>query len=121
MINAHRFLFVMDPFETLNLATETSLLLMEDLLARGHVVLWAELSDLVLRQDKLHARVKSLKSVAPIVFDEPEEILADDVDAVLVRPDPPFDSTYLHLTYLLDFVTNNVLAAQSGPCAAQFQ
>lgn len=82
MNSAHRFLFVMDPFETLNLATETSLLLMEELLTRGHAVLWAELSDLVLRQDKLHARVKPLKSVAPIVFDEPQEIPVDDIDAV---------------------------------------
>lgn len=110
----HRFLFIMDPFETLNLATETSLLLMEELLARGHEVLWSELSDLVLRQDKLHAGAKSLKSVAPIVFDEAVEILVDDVDALLVRPDPPFDSTYLHLTYLLDFVSDDVLQLNPG-------
>ncbi len=120
MKQARRFLFVMDPFETLNLATETSLLLMEELLTRGHAVLWAELSDLVLRQDKLHARVKSLKSVAPIVFDEPEEIPVDDIDAVLVRPDPPFDSTYLHLTYLLDFVSDSVLQLNPGRALRNF-
>lgn len=120
MKQAHRFLFVMDPFETLNLTTETSLLLMEDLLARGHEVLWAELSDLVLRQDRLHARAKSLKSIAPIEFDAAQEICVDDIDALLVRPDPPFDSVYLHLTYLLDFVSDDVLQLNPGSALRNF-
>lgn len=114
MQQPHRFLFIMDPFDTLNLATETSLLFMEELLARGHEVLWCEIDGLILRQDKLFAEVKSVTSIAPIAFEEAREIAVDGVDALFVRPDPPFDSTYLHLTYLLDFVSGDVLQLNPG-------
>lgn len=113
---SRRFLFIMDPFETLNLETETSLLFMEELISRGHEVLWAEVSDLILRRNQLHARVRSVEQVAPVRFGEPEDVAVNGVDALLVRPDPPFDSTYLHLTYLLDFVADDVL--QLNPAAA---
>ena len=35
-----KFLFIMDPYETLNLETETSLLLMQELIDRGQAVFW---------------------------------------------------------------------------------
>lgn len=117
---AYRFLFVMDPFETLNLATETSLLFMEGLLARGHKVLWTEIDDLVLRQDKLFADVKQVSNVAPITFEDAGEIAVNDVDALMVRPDPPFDSTYLHLTYLLDLLSEDVLQLNPGRALRNF-
>lgn len=116
MQHTKRFLFIMDPFETLNLATETSLLFMEELLSRGHEVLWTEVSDLVLRKDQLHACIRPVKQVAPVAFGDATEIAVNDVDALLVRPDPPFESVYLHLTYLLDFVSQDVL--QLNPAAA---
>lgn len=116
MHRTHNFLFIMDPVETLNLATETSLLFMEELLTRGHKVLWAEVGDLILRQDKLFASVKAVSSIAPITFNEATEISVNDVDVLLVRPDPPFDTGYLHLTYLLDFVAPGVL--QLNPATA---
>lgn len=79
----------MDPFKTLNLETETSILFMEELLSRGHEVLWAEVSDLVLRRNQLFARIKPVTQVSPIAFGKLEEVAVNDVDALLVRPDPP--------------------------------
>jgi len=37
-----KFLFVMDPFESLNLETETSLILMQELIERGQRVFWLQ-------------------------------------------------------------------------------
>lgn len=116
MSSHHTFLFVMDAFETLNLETETSLLLMEDLLERGHEVLWAELESLILRDGNLWARAQPVKAAVPFVLRETAEIAIGDVDALLVRTDPPFDETYLHLTYLLDFVPDHVV--QFNPAKA---
>lgn len=116
MYQTKQFLFVMDPLQTLNLATETSLLFIEELLARGHEVLWTEVSDLMLRQDQLYALARPVTGVSPITFDVASQISVDNVDALLVRPDPPFDTGYLHLTYLLDFVAPDVL--QLNPAAA---
>jgi glutathione synthase len=120
MHQPRRFLFVMDPFETLNLATETSLLFMEELLARGHEVLWAEVDGLILRQNKLFASSKTITSLDPIAFEAPEEIAVDNLDAVFVRPDPPFSSNYLHLTYLLDFISPDVLQLNPGAALRNF-
>ena len=36
------FLFIMDPYETLNLETETSLLLMQELIERNQGVYWLQ-------------------------------------------------------------------------------
>lgn len=102
------FLFIMDRYETLNLETETSLLLMEELKARGVAVFWAELPDLVLRQHELAALAREVVSIAPFKLGHRTEHEANAFDAIVVRPDPPFDSNYLHLTYLLDFVSPSV-------------
>lgn len=113
MSTARNFLFIVDEYETLNLETETSLLLMEELVALGHVPFWVELDGLVLRHDKLFAKAREVESTSPFRLGEIAEIAIDDMDALLVRTDPPFDETYLQLTYLLDFVGDHV--AQFNP------
>lgn len=102
------FAFVMDPFETLNLETETSLLFMEELLGLGHAVLWIEQEALTLENNNLFARARAVREVAPLKRDMPRRICLNDVDAVFIRTDPPFDQAYLHLTYLFDFLSPSV-------------
>lgn len=96
--------FLMDPYETLNLDTETSLLCMDELLARGHRVFWLQQEDLSLEGNVVTGRVSRLRSTAPFMLDAPEKLRLDEFDAVVIRKDPPFDGIYLHLTYLLDFL-----------------
>ena len=52
MNTAAKFLFVMDPNETLNLETETSLLLMLELIERGLGVYWLQQEELLLVHDQ---------------------------------------------------------------------
>jgi glutathione synthase len=103
MMNEPRnFLFLMDPASTLNLETETSLLLMQELLDRGHGVFWLQEEQLALEQ------VQVMGLVSPVLGTEPLERLdarwtnLNRFDAVLVRKDPPFDTRYLQLTLILD-------------------
>lgn len=111
-----RLLFVMDPYASLNLATETSLLLMQELLDRGHAVDWIELPDIVLAGDRLRLSTRRVRSVAPLVLDAAVDSDGSDLDAVLIRKDPPFDAGYLHLTQLLDRLPAHVL--QVNPARA---
>ena len=106
-----KFLFIMDPPDTLNLATETSLLLMQELINRGQSVFWLQQEDLVLRQDRPTGLVSPVTGADPLQLDEPSWSDLDSFDAVLVRKDPPFDTQYLHLTLILDHL---------GPRVVQF-
>ena len=60
---AAKFLFLMDPYETLNLETETSLLLMQELIRRGHSVYWIQQEDLALEHDQPMGMVSRVTSV----------------------------------------------------------
>jgi glutathione synthase len=101
-------LFIMDPLDTLNLETETSLLLMGELMERGHKVLWCEADDLMLEGAMLLAQARQVLNAEPLTTSEPHLINLNDLNGIALRTDPPFNSNYLHLTYLLDHVGEQV-------------
>jgi glutathione synthase len=110
------FLFVMDPPETLNLATETSLLLMQELIKRRHRVFWVQQEDIALYQDQPMGRVYEVCEAEPLRRAEPAWENLNRFDAVLVRKDPPFETVYLHLTLVLDHLDPRI--AQFNDVAA---
>jgi len=106
---SYQFLFIMDPYPTLNLETETSLLLMGELLSLGHMVYWTEASQLILRQNRVFGITKRVHAVEPFLLASAEEEPLNRFDVVLMRNDPPFNVSYLHLTYMLDFLDSKVV------------
>ncbi len=105
---AAEFLFIMDPPETLNLETETSLLLMQELIRRGHGVHWVQQEDVWLAHDCPTGMAARVVSVEPLVRAAPVRSSLNMFDAVVVRKDPPFDLEYLHLTQILDHLDPRV-------------
>lgn len=112
-MNAYKIGFLMDPYETLNLVTETSLLLMDELMARGHAVYWVEQDQLSLLNDRLSGSLTRVESTDPFAQSATGRVTLDVLDALMIRKDPPFDKSYLHLTYLLDFMPPHVLQINS--------
>ncbi len=104
-----RFLFLMDPYEALNLETETSLLLMKELIEQGQEVFWVEEEDFTLRQNQLEATTRAVISTAPLTLDIPTHSPLADFSAILIRKDPPFDLGYYHLTLLLEHLPKNLV------------
>lgn len=104
-----KFLFVMDPLETLVLKTETSLLLMQALIERGHDVYWLQTEDLALLHDQPMGRVFPVTGTDPVERGQPAWLNLKSFDAVLVRKDPPFDTEYLQLTLILDHLDSDVV------------
>jgi len=104
-----RFLFLMDPYDTLNLETETSLLLMDELKQTGHVVYWIEPDVLHLKQDQVVGEVRPVESVSPFRLGLPQEELLENFDCLLIRNDPPFDVNYYHLMLILDYLPPRVI------------
>jgi len=113
MKNTCQFLFLMDAYETLNLQTETSLLIMQELLTRNHQVYWLERSAMYLAQGDPRGVIQSVQSVEPFVLGQENDLSMNDFDAVLMRFDPPFDSNYLHATYILDHLNPSIFQFNS--------
>lgn len=102
------FVFVMNPYATLNLRTETSLLLIQELLERSHAVYWLQEDELSLQHSRLTGYVHAVESVTPFRLGPRNSRNLDEFDALLLRKDPPFDTSYLQLTLLLDFLDPRV-------------
>ena len=105
-----KLLFVADPLESFKPYKDSTFAMMREAAARGHELLACEPTDLTWqRGGRVAAPMRSftLTGDAHRWFDEtpagsarPVAALAD-VDAVLMRKDPPFDSEYFYATHLL--------------------
>jgi glutathione synthase len=108
-----RFVVIMDPPETVIEDQDTSFALMLEAQARGHRVDHCRQRDLSLDRGKLWANVRCANMQRgrgkPILLDDPEPVCLHEVDAILVRTDPPFDSDYLWCTLMLDRVKEDTL------------
>lgn len=108
-----RIVVLMDPVSTVQVDADTSFALMLEAQVRGHRVDHALITDLFLDRFRVGARVRRAKMErnpqAPIVLGEFEDVWLDDVDAVLVRKDPPFDSNYLWACHLLEHLRGKTI------------
>ncbi len=120
MSSRYRFLFLMDPYSRLNLETETSLLLMKELLSRDHQVFWLEASGLYLKDDALYGEVSRVSQVTPLHVGVSLVSSLDEFDALLIRKDPPFDQSYLHLTLLFEHLSDRPLQFNSSASLRNF-
>jgi glutathione synthase len=103
-------LFVADPLESFKTYKDTSFAMMRSAAARGHRLLACTPADLRwVRGERVSAPVReiALTGDAHAWFREVEaptrsaRIALAEVDAVLMRKDPPFDTEYFYATHLL--------------------
>jgi glutathione synthase len=103
-----RLLFVADPLESFKTYKDTTFAMMREAEKRGHALVACEPRDLVWqRGGRVEARARSVALAAPgsaawfVETAEPAWLALADVDAVVMRKDPPFDSEYFYATHLL--------------------
>lgn len=110
-----RFVFVMDPPTSIKVDSDTTFALMLEAQAQGHRVDHCLPRDLFLVGGVLHGRVRRAHlqedPVEPIALAQGEDVNLEGVDAVLVRTDPPFDTSYLWTTLLLERLRGKTLVA----------
>lgn len=97
---------IMDPIASINPKKDTSLALLLAAQEKGWVIWYMEQGEIALSDGVVLARQRPLQ-----VFDSPdrwyrlgdaEEHPLSDLDCILMRKDPPFDSEYVYTTYLLE-------------------
>ncbi|OLQ78547.1 glutathione synthase [Photobacterium proteolyticum] len=97
---------VMDPIESINIKKDSSFAMMMEAQRRGWEIHYMEMNDLSLEQGKAVARTRvvSLKEDPNgwYEFHNEQEISLSELDAVLMRKDPPFDTEYIYATYILE-------------------
>jgi len=111
-----KLLFVADPLERFKIAKDSTYAMMREAARRGHTLMACEPRELGWRSDgraggPVTAAVRDIELAddgAPRWWREarlPGERRAqplNEVDAVLMRKDPPFDSEYFYATHLLE-------------------
>ncbi len=112
-----RIVVIMDGPETVDPATDTSFALMLAAQERGHRIWHCFAHHVEFVDGRVRARARAAaadeSAEPPLRLGEPEDLDLSDVDAVLVRTDPPFDLGYLHLTLVLDHLVGTTLVANS--------
>jgi glutathione synthase len=97
---------VMDPISGVNVKKDSSMAMMLEAQSRGYELYYMEMQDLYLEQGECRASASKVK-----VFNDPEhwyeldatkDIAVSELDAVLMRKDPPFDTEYIYATYMLE-------------------
>ncbi len=98
--------FVMDPVESLDIAADTTFVLMLEAQRRGHRVLYVDPGSLSVAEGRPMARARAVtlrREVGRHCELGPERSLSldDDADVVLQRKDPPVDEAYVVATQIL--------------------
>ncbi|WP_305423596.1 glutathione synthase [Photobacterium leiognathi] len=102
---------VMDPIESINIKKDSSFAMMLEAQHRGWEIHYMEMNDLSLEQGKAIARTRVVTVQQDpehwFDFHSEQEIELSDLDAVLMRKDPPFDTEYIYATYILERAEDN--------------
>ncbi len=97
---------VMDPIGSVKFAKDTTLALLLAAQKQGWRLFYMELHDMYLAQGAGRSRCRPLQ-----VYDDAgrwfqlgdaQDMALADLDVILMRKDPPFDSQFLHSTYILE-------------------
>jgi len=113
-----KFLFLMDPLETVKFEKDTTFILMVGAQARGHEIYYLPEDGISLIEGKLYFH--TIKVIPQLIEHMPFKEVAsahlsqDDIDALFIRTDPPFDEKYLINSWLLDHLPKRVAVINSA-------
>jgi glutathione synthase len=97
---------VMDPIADIKFAKDSTLAMLLAAQARGFKLLYLEQRDLSLRDGQALGRARDLSVRADpndwFTLGEPRVMPLGEMDAILMRKDPPFDMEFIYTTYILE-------------------
>jgi glutathione synthase len=100
------FAFILDPLPALKAYKDSSIAMMRALARRGHALFALEPGDIRWEQGTTRARMRPIEVLDDdhdwYRVGEPSLRRLADLDAVVMRKDPPFDMEYVYATYLLE-------------------
>lgn len=105
-MNTIKLGIVMDPIADINIKKDSSFAMLLEAQRRGYEIHYMEMADLYLLQGQARARTRLL-SVEPnperwYHFGSEQDLALSDLNVILMRKDPPFDTEYIYATYMLE-------------------
>lgn len=115
--------FIMDPIESINTKKDSSFAMMLEAQRRGWNVFYIRQQDLFTDNGEVLAGMTpaTLKDDPLDWYDLGETVTRPlhELDAVLMRKDPPFDMEYIYTTYLLDLAEQRGLLVVNKPSSVR--
>jgi len=97
---------VMDPIASINIKKDTSFAMLLEAQRRGWELHYMEMDDLYLHagDGRAHTRLLNVKEDKEswFSFGSEQDLALQDLDVILMRKDPPFDTEYIYATYILE-------------------
>lgn len=97
---------VMDPITSINLKKDTSFAMLLEAQRRGYQLYYMEMADLYLTNGEARARTRVVTVEYNYEkwyeFGSEQDIPLADLDVILMRKDPPFDTEFIYATYILE-------------------
>jgi glutathione synthase len=97
---------ISDPISGFNIKKDTGFAMMVAAQQRSYELYYMEMNDLYLLQGRAMATAAKAKvfedSKRWYELDAKQDIALDELDVILMRKDPPFDTEYIYATYILE-------------------
>lgn len=97
---------VMDPIASINIKKDTSFAMLLEAQRRGWQIHYMEMGDLYLHAGEGRARTRQLTVKQDqdnwFNFGTEQDLPLHDLDVILMRKDPPFDTEFIYATYILE-------------------
>jgi len=97
---------VMDPISSINIKKDSSFAMLLQAQKRGYQLHYMEMADLYLLEGQARASTKLLQveqnQTKWYEFNGQQDIALSDLDVILMRKDPPFDTEFVYATYILE-------------------
>ncbi|WP_129953035.1 MULTISPECIES: glutathione synthase [unclassified Rahnella] len=97
---------VMDPISSINIKKDTSFAMLLEAQSRGYELHYMEMNSLYLRSGEGRATTKKLSVKQDYdgwyEFGTEQDIALQELDVILMRKDPPFDTEFIYATYILE-------------------
>ena len=97
---------VMDPISAINIKKDSSFAMLLQAQQRGYDIHYMEMADLYLLEGRARAATKCLTvqedSANWYQFGSSQDIALSELDVILMRKDPPFDTEFVYATYMLE-------------------
>ncbi|MFI3309980.1 glutathione synthase [Ewingella allii] len=97
---------VMDPISSINIKKDTSFGMLLEAQSRGYELHYMEMNSLYLRGGEGRALTRKLSVKQDYdnwyEFGSEQDIVLQDLNVILMRKDPPFDTEFIYATYILE-------------------
>ena len=115
-----KFVFILDPLNSLKSYKDTSIAIMREAASQGHNLFVCKQHHLFLRGETACIKVNSFEFTEGsnwYTLGEQREYKPAEFDTILMRKDPPFDNEYLYSTYLLEIAAKQGARVLNNPAS----